>query len=373
LIGRTGFEFFDPRGTPPSVLSAGDRVKFKPVEKLTPSRPSTPGAPPRGSSPARGGFIEVIKPGALTTVQDLGRRGFAAQGVGVGGAMDRWAAMAANLVVGNPPETPVLECTYVGPVLRFSVATTVALLGAEPIGVVSGRPVRLEAGEILDCSELARGARLYIAVAGGLRVPAVLGAAATHLGASFGGLAGRALAEGDRIGCGSAEAPLVGETWRVAPPVPPSAKGETVEVRVIPGPDWARLFPGDRDGGAGRALETLRFQLSAKSDRMGLRLDGEPFPVPEGAGEGTSRPVVPGTVQIPPDGRPIVLMAEGQTIGGYLQLGQVASLDLAKLAQARPGAEIVFRICDLSAAQQARLRVAADLARLRVGLEMRRK
>ena len=160
--------------------------------------------------------------------------------------------------------------------------------------------------------------------------------------------------------------------WRLAAPVPAPARKETVEVRLVPGIDWAQIFKRFGPGGGARAVESRRFHLSAKSDRMGLRLTGEPFLLPGGAGEQLSRPVVPGTVQVPPDGQPIVLLAEGQTIGGYPQLGQVASVDLPKLAQARPGAEIVFKLTEVSAAQQARLRVAADLARLRVGLGMRR-
>ncbi len=273
--------------------------------------------------------------------------------------------------MGNAPEAALLECTYVGPVLRFSEATTVAVLGAESPSLVSGRPIAIEAGAVLDCSTFTRGARLYLAVAGGLRVPARVGAAATHLNAGFGGHEGRALAEGDRIVYDARVPGLAAASWSIAAPVPPPSKKDLVEVRLVPGPDWARLLRRARGDGPESVVEAMRFQLSAKSDRMGLRLTGDVFTVPGGAGEEVSRPVVPGTVQIPPDGRPIVLMAEGQTIGGYPQLGQIASIDLPKLAQARPGAEIVFRVSSVSAAQQARMRVAADLTRLRVGLQMR--
>ncbi len=376
LIGRTGADLFDLAREQPALLAAGDRVKFAVVEKFTPPPPK-PRA--RGSSPGglAAGRIEIVKPGALTTVQDLGRRGFAAWGVGAGGALDAWAAAAVNLALGNACEAAVLECTYVGPVLRFGAPTTIALLGAEVAGLPMGRPFAVGAGEVIDCSVLAGGARLYVAVAGGLRVPVVLGGAATHVGAGFGGHAGRALVAGDQIVYGAAESSGVagvGGNWRVVSPVLTSGRDAVVEVGLVPGLDWERFF-GDVASGAGaRALEGRRYQLSAKSDRMGLRLKGEVF---AGAGERVaeaqaSRPVVPGTVQIPPDGQPIVLMAEGQTIGGYPQLGQVASIDLPKLAQARPGAEIVFRVTDVSTAQQARLRAAADLARLKVGLGMRR-
>lgn len=385
LIGRTGLALFDPlRSEGPALFAAGDRVRFKAVDKLpsssrVPSVGSTDseagsdaGLDGAGHSSAGGPFVEVVKPGTLTTVQDLGRRGFAALGVGVGGALDPWAAAVANLAVGNPPEAPLLECTYVGPVLRFSAATAVAAVGAETAGLPPGRPVAVRAGELLDCSALTRGARLYLAVAGGLRVPGVMGGAGTAVGGRFGGFAGRPLMAGDRLACGTGAHVSMEKAWRLASPVPAPARKETVEVRLIPGLDWAHIFKRFGPGGGARAVESRRFQLSAKSDRMGLRLNGEPFAVPGGAGEQVSRPVVPGTVQLPPDGQPIVLMAEGQTIGGYPQLGQVASVDLPRLAQARPGAEIVFKLTEVSAAQQARLRVAADLARLRVGLGMRR-
>ena len=385
LVGRTSLELFVPERTEAPVLFAtGDRVKFQAVDKLTAPSPaghfglSAANVGGNGTENGNGRrgpvgpFLEVIKPGTLTTVQDLGRRGFAALGVGLGGVLDPWAAAVANLAVGNAPEAPLLECTYVGPVLRFSADTVVAVVGAECAGLPSGRPFAVRAGQVLDCSVLTRGARLYLAVAGGLRVPVLLGGAGTAVGARFGGHAGRPLAAGDRLACGTGAGIACDVAWRLAAPVPAPARKETVEVRLVPGIDWAQIFKRFGPGGGARAVESRRFHLSAKSDRMGLRLTGEPFLLPGGAGEQLSRPVVPGTVQVPPDGQPIVLLAEGQTIGGYPQLGQVASADLPKLAQARPGAEIVFKLTEVSAAQQARLRVAADLARLRVGLGMRR-
>lgn len=379
VIGRTALELFVPeRIAEPALMAAGDRVKFKAVDKLPVSVASeldgaAARSPAAGSEEGAEVFVEVLKPGTLTTVQDLGRRGFSALGVGMGGALDPWAAMVANLAVGNPPEAPLLECTYVGPVLRFSAATVIAVVGAETAALPAGRPVAVKAGEVVDCSALTRGARLYLAVAGGLRVPRVLGGYGTAVGARFGGFAGRALAAGDRLACGAVNVSVAaGANWRLASPVPAPMRKETIEVRLVPGPDWAHIFKRFGPGGAARAVEAKSFELSAKSDRMGLRLAGEAFVLPGGAGDQVSRPVVPGTVQLPPDGQPIVLMAEGQTIGGYPQLGQVASVDLPKLAQARPGAEIRFRLTDVSSAQQARLRVADDVARLRVGLGMRR-
>jgi KipI family sensor histidine kinase inhibitor len=376
LIGRTALELFDAkRGEAAALFAAGDTVKFKAVDKLPApvaagdKRGSTP---PTAKGDAATRYVEVVKPGTFMTVQDLGRRGYAALGVGPGGALDPWAATVANLAVGNAPGAALLECTYVGPVLRFSCDALVALVGAEAAGLPAGRPMVIKEGGELDCASLARGARLYVAVAGGLQVPTVLGGAGMLAGASIGGVNGRALEAGDRIPIGRELSRVEGEKWRLSSPVPAPSKKDVIEVRVVPGPDWAQIFRRFGPGGAVRAVESRRFQLSAKSDRMGLRLSGEPFVLPGGAGEQTSRPVVPGTVQVPPDGQPIILMADGQTIGGYPQLGQVASVDLALLAQARPGAEIVLRMTDISTAQNARLRVASDLVRLGVGLAMQR-
>ncbi len=373
LIGRTGLELFCPeRVEQPCLLAVGDRVRFKPVEKLPVFTAGAEASAARSKNAAGASVeVEVVKPGTLCTVQDTGRRGFASLGVGAGGALDPWAAAVANLAVGNDPHAPLLECTYVGPVLRFSAPTVVAATGAESSALPSGRPVAFNAGDVLDCSALARGARLYLAFAGGLRVPRVLGGSGTVVSTRFGGYEGRPLEAGDRLAVGPHGDVASGAGWRLASPVPAPSRKETVVVRLVPGVDWDQIFRRFGPGGGARALEARRFQLSGKSDRMGLRLTGEAFSVP-GGGEPWSRPVVPGTVQLPPDGLPIVLMSEGQTIGGYLQLGQVASVDLPRLAQARPGAEIVFKLIDVSAAQQARLKVAADVARLRVGLGMRR-
>lgn len=370
LIGRTALDLFDPaREAGPALLAVGDRVRFQPQDRvLAETRPAVLAA----SQVESGGAIEVLKPGGLLTVQDLGRVGRAGIGVARAGALDPWAAMVANLAVGNAPDAPLLEATLVGPVLRFSAPVVVAGCGAETAALPGGRPVRFQAGAILDCSALSRGARLYLAVAGGLRIPTMLGGRGTHVTARFGGFAGRALVAGDLLeveagGC----APAGDVRWRLAAPVLPPVKKSVVELRLVPGPDWARLFKRHAPGGAVRAVEARSFTVGVKSDRMGVRLSGEAFTVP-GGGEDVSRPVVPGTVQLPPDGHPIVLLGEGQTLGGYPQLGHVATADLPKLAQCRPGTEIVFRVVDVAVAQQARLRLATDLARLRLGLELQR-
>lgn len=373
LIGRTSLSLFDPFAAEPVLMSAGDKVRFRAVASLSPVAVKAAVNPvsKRLVDGQGAGWMEVLKPGTLTTVQAGPRRGLAQYGVVAGGAMDPWAMAAANLVLDNPPDAALLECTYVGPVLRFATAATVAFLGADVAGLPAGRPIELAAGDEVDLSKFSKGARLYLAVTGGLRIADVLGGAATALGAGFGGHEGRALMAGDRLAFGAAGrvAGAANSAWRVVPPVAVPSRKDTIEVRLMPGPDWELFFKRHRTDAAA-VLAARVFRLSAKSDRMGLRLSGEPLLVAGAAVERWSRAVVPGTVQVPPDGQPIVLMAEAQTIGGYLQLGQVASIDLPKLAQARPGAEIVFRVVDITEAQLARLRVAADLTRLRIGLSL---
>jgi len=375
VIGRTGLTLFDPLAAEPVLMAAGDRVRLLAVASLPPvvAKKADASSSNRIVDTEGAGWFDVLKPGTLTTVQAGPRRGLAQDGIAGGGAMDPWAMAAANLALGNPVDAALLECTYVGPVLRFETAATVALLGADVAGMPSGRPLTVAAGDELDLSKFTKGARLYLAVAGGLRIAGVLGGAATAVGAGFGGHEGRALVAGDRLvfGAPGFRTGVTNPAWRVAPPVAVPGRKDTIEVRLVPGPDWEFFFKRHR-ADAAKVLAGRVFRLSAKSDRMGLRLSGEPLIAAGGAAERWSRAVVPGTVQVPPDGQPIVLMAEGQTIGGYLQLGHVASVDLPKLAQARPGAEVVFRVVDITEAQAARLRVAADLTRLQVGLSLLR-
>ncbi|MEO0054319.1 MAG: hypothetical protein RLZZ50_266, partial [Verrucomicrobiota bacterium] len=242
LIGRTGLDLFRPeRAERPCLLEVGDRVRFRPVEKLSVfPAPAEERAAGRKNAAESSVEVEVLKPGTLCTVQDLGRRGFASLGLGPGGALDPWAAAVANLAVGNDPHAPLLECTYVGPVLRFSSPTVVAATGAESNGLPSGRPVVFQAGEVLDCSSLSRGARLYLAFAGGVRVAPVLGGAGTVVSSRFGGHEGRVLLAGDRLVIGPRGEIATGAGWRLASPVPSPARKETVVVRLVPGVDWDR-------------------------------------------------------------------------------------------------------------------------------------
>ena len=305
--------------------------------------------------------VQVLAPGLLTTVQDLGRTGWRHLGVGSAGALDAHAHALANLLAGNPPDAASLEITLAGPTLRFAQAARVALCGAEidarcdGIVLPGARPWVLPAGATLALGACRRGARAYLAIGGGLDVPAVLGSRSTDLRGGFGGLGGRALREGDvlplAVAAQDVDAPRVAPWWIDARP----EAGADGAIRVLAGADATQ--PGD-------ALFRQAWRVAAASDRQGLRLEGDaPLQLAD-AGERVSAPVAPGTIQLPPDGRPIVLLADAQTHGGYPRIGHVIRADWPRLAQLRPGEAVRFAPVAPAQAQAAWRRQRHVLARL---------
>ncbi len=279
--------------------------------------------------------LAVLTPGLLTTVQDLGRHGARRFGVPRAGALDAGSLRAGNALVGNGAEAAGLEATLRGPVLRFLDATTFAITGGEFEARLGPALCRLwtrqeaRAGDELDMGTCRLGVRGYLAVAGGIDVPLVLGSRSTCLRGAFGGLRGGPLRAGDRLPVGRPSgAPAVASPWR-------PALGRPVRLRLQPGPhadllpqgDWGLLLGADC---------TLRHD----SDRMGARLDGPPLAAPRP--EVLTLPCLPGGVQLTPGGQIIVLLNDAPTTGGYPLIGAVPTDDLARLAQARPGASVRF-------------------------------
>ena len=300
--------------------------------------------------------ITVLRAGMLTTVQDLGRRGHRAAGVPLGGAMDAMALRVVNLLVGNAEDAAALEFTLTGPELVFTADTTIAMGGGDFGAVPRWQPVRVRAGERVKFGAARTGCRGYLAVAGGLDVPVVLGGRGTYLRAALGGLEGRALRDGDELRAAAVSRQMV-DRWHLDERMLP-AYSAAPTVRIVPGAQ-----AGEFDG----ALTTAGFKVTSKSDRMGVRLIG-PEMARRDARELVSATVVPGTVQVPPDGQPIVLMADAQTIGGYPQIAHVISVDLPLVAQLKPGDTLRFREVTLAVAQQLILDRARALALLREGL-----
>lgn len=299
---------------------------------------------------------------APASVQDLGRPAARGAGVPVGGAMDALAMRVANLLVGNDDSAAGVECALAGPDVSFSQDVTVAVCGAAVEGVVGWRPIRLRKRQRLELRRITGGCRAYLAVAGGLDVPQMLGSRSTDLRGGFGGHLGRALRAGDRVPVGRPAVPAAppGEGWRVAASiVPPYSPDATLH--LIPESDALAAALFDR-----------AFVVDRDSDRMGVRLrpveDGGPPLASELSADLPSRTVIPGVVQLPPDGRPIVLAADAPTIGGYAVAGAVISVDLPVLAQLRPGDRVRFRSIGVAEARRRLQRRERGLAMLRAGL-----
>lgn len=281
--------------------------------------------------------LEVIAPGPLTTVQDAGRGRFLHMGVPLSGALDPFAYRVANRLVGNPAAAAVLEMTFAGPHLQVFDEVDLAVTGADMAWAVNGVPapcwrtVRVGRGDVVRIGQARSGCRGYLAVTGGIDVPVVLGSRSTCLNGRLGGIEGRPLRKGDRIARGAGE-PLQRGRRLPCPPV----HGGAIRLRAVPGPQ-DECFRGALD----LFFEAV-FQVTPQTDRMGCRLHGPPIRHDEGAPQGiVSEPSLPGNVQVPPDGRPILLLVE-QTMGGYTKIATVISPDLPRIAQARPGDAVRF-------------------------------
>jgi antagonist of KipI len=283
----------------------------------------------------------VLRPGLLTTVQDLGRRGHQSVGIAEAGPMDPFSHRLANWLVGNEPGAATLECTLIGPQLEVTCDTTVAVAGAEFALAVDGRPIPMHAswpvrrGQVLSFGRRQQGARAYLAVGGGgVMTPPVLGSRATHLPSGMGGLDGRALRAGDVLPIGTAAATV---RRRAAGLVLPSAG--RARLRVMPGAEVSWFAET-----AWQTLTHVSFQVSPRSNRMGYRMEGPPLPMRRHEAL-LSEAVARGTVQVPPSGEPILLMADHHTTGGYPRIAHVISADACVAGQLAPGDFIEWVAC----------------------------
>lgn len=309
--------------------------------------------------------VTVLRPGLLTTVQDLGRWGSQAMGVPVSGAMDSVAHRLANALVGNPPTAATLEVTLLGPELRAERALVVAVAGAPFALSVDGQAVphqaafALAAGATLRFGARQVGSRAYVAVAGGIDTPPVLGSRATHLVSGMGGLAGRALVSGDALPIGwppSDTVPRPARPRSAPAAAPPSSAGHSL--RVLLGPQDAWFSPHD--------IEVLLhgvYRVSTQSNRMGFHLEG-PLLTAARADGPLSEPVPFGALQVPAGGVPILLMADRQTAGGYPKIATVISADLPLAGQLGPGDVVRFAACTRAEARAALIARERELLRL---------
>lgn len=302
--------------------------------------------------------ITVIKPGLQSSFQDLGRHGHQHLGVSVSGAMDTRAHRLANLLAGNTHDKATLELTLTGPVLQFEQTACIAITGASLSPTLNGepipnnRPLIVTAGDTLAFGARTKGLRAYLAVHGGFDIKPVLGSCSTFLRGHLGGLDGRALKKGDRIALNS---PLYGvdpealsdEIWKIKIYLP-AILGTNLrtDIRVIKGPHAERFTPESLT----QFFET-GYRVNPESERMGYRLTGARLTLADTA-QIISEVTSFGTIQVPPDGNPIILMADRQTTGGYVKIAHVATVDLPLVAQTMPGETLHFQEISLARAQQ---------------------
>ncbi|MBT3994251.1 MAG: biotin-dependent carboxyltransferase [Chloroflexi bacterium] len=295
--------------------------------------------------------ILIVQPGPMTLVQDRGRFGFQQLGVSVSGAVDIDALDTANLLVGNDPNAACLEVMLGGLEIEFPNAIVIAVTGAESDVTIDGVPISLgvsyfvHAGARLELGMAINGLRTYIAVAGGIEIAQTLGSRSTHLASGIGGVDGRALVAGDVIDLGEpsdavASGLLLEDDSQTLP-------GSEINVRIVLGPQ------DDEFSGNGIAsLFNSTYTVSDQSNRQGLRLDGPVIESKSGRYDIVSDAVVNGSIQVPGDGKPIILLADRQTTGGYAKIATVATVDLPRLGQAGPGTKITFSAITVEESQE---------------------
>jgi len=321
--------------------------------------------------------VKVLHPGLATTVQDLGRPGYFHLGIPIGGAMDRLAMRAANLLVGNAEDAAGLEAVFVGPKLEFMEDAVIAVTGAEMPVKVDGdeKPtwtaIHVKAGQILSFDFLKSGARICLAISGGIDVPQALGSRSTYPIGALGGFKGRAIAEGDILPIGAANSVNEG---RSIPVTLRRTPGNPAELRVLPGLYWHRITEE-----AGNNFFEDEWKVAPEADRMGYRfcggrpldfVDREP---PFGAGSDPSNVVdccYPyGSIQVPGGKEPIILHRDAVSGGGYFMVGTVISADMDLIGQLQPHTPTKFVRVTMDEALQARADRASILNAIRTSLE----
>ncbi|RHW37987.1 biotin-dependent carboxyltransferase family protein [Neobacillus notoginsengisoli] len=331
-------------------------------------------------------MITVLKPGLLTSVQDMGRYRYQKYGVIASGVMDQIAHRVANILVGNGENEPTLEITLLGPVLRFEKDCLISICGGNLSPSINLLPVRswrtifVRKGSELRFGPAVAGSRAYLAVAGGITVQEVMNSKSTYLRAEIGGYEGRALKPGDVIRLDKpgdlstvmmenlegqpGDKPYAEMDWSITSKLIPIHRKD-MPIRVMKGKQY-HLF----DEESKRRIFSDRFEVSPQSDRMGYRLKGPllRLEVPE---ELISEAVSFGSIQVPGEGNPIILLADRQTTGGYPKIGQIASVDLPLIAQAKPGDYITFKYVTHEEAQLLFLEREENLKQLKKGIRLK--
>ncbi|AIF52276.1 biotin-dependent carboxyltransferase family protein [Pelosinus sp. UFO1] len=327
--------------------------------------------------------IKVMTPGLLTSIQDLGRSGYQKYGVIVSGGMDSYSLRLANMLVGNEEGEAVLEITLVGPTLLLEEDILLAITGGDLSPTINGqpipmgRPILVKQGSVLKFGVCQSGCRAYLAVRGGYNIPEVMGSKSTYIRAGIGGYQGRALLAGDvlLIKEPQTDLPLLVSlskklgshsfaftSWYVGK-FYTSQKSQEYIIRVMPSSQFEFFTSDSREHFFQQA-----FKITTQSDRMGYRLAGPRLQLAEPL-EMVSEAVALGTIQVPPDGNPIVLLADRQTVGGYPKIAQVAAVDNAYLAQVKPGETIRFQEISLAEAEGLYVAREKEMEQLKIAIQ----
>lgn len=311
--------------------------------------------------------ITILSPGLLTTVQDFGRIGYQQFGVPVSGVVDPRAMSIANILVDNPEDEAVLECTMLGPQIRFHAANAIAITGGDLGPTIDNQPIpnyaaiRVEAGQVLRFAGLRSGCRAYIAFAGGLDIAPVMGSRSTYMKAKIGGVEGRKLQKDDVIKFRKPNPDLRGLNIRhISPEFVPRLE---YKIRVVLGPQ--------DDMFTEHGIETFlseSYVVTPEFDRMGCRLDGEIIEHKGESGDIISDGIAFGAIQVPTAGKPIIMLSDRQTTGGYTKIANVISADFRILAQLKAGDRVRFAQVSVAAAQDALLTQRAALKTLRTAV-----
>lgn len=321
-------------------------------------------------------MLKILKSGLQTTVQDVGRTGYQKYGVIASGVMDPFAHRLANLLVGNKEQAATLEITLVGPAIKFTEDAIIALCGGDLSPQIDDKVVGMwrmlivGKGSTLRFGEPRMGVRCYLAIAGGINVPEVMGSRSTYLRAGIGGFQGRALEKDDEVPIGQInkqQQKIMQQNsenefdWLL----PPARYFEEPVIRMMPGRQFD-LF----DDNSKQQIFNEPFTVSQNSDRMGYRLEGAGLSL-KNSKELISEAVSFGSVQVPADGNPIVLLADRQTTGGYPKIGQVASVDLPLISQLKQGQQLRFKEISLEDAQQRLIEQEQSIRQMKAAIQLK--
>jgi antagonist of KipI len=329
--------------------------------------------------------MQVLRPGLLTSIQDLGRFGYQKHGVIVSGAMDAYSLRIANLLVGNAEGEAALEITLMGPTLKIKQDTLLAITGGDLSPRIGEEPlpmwksVFVKEGSILQFGACKSGCRSYLAVAGGFRIAEVMGSKSTYLRAGIGGYSGRALQEGDKLEYEESQT-LSHRIFHKLKDTPSSGSltaaswytgrghiGERspyVTVRAMRGSQFEHF-----DAHSKAELFDKPFRVAPQSDRMGYRLSGPVLKLAEPL-EMVSEAVALGTVQAPPDGNPIILLADRQSVGGYPRIAQIAVVDIPVIAQMKPGEQVKLQEISPDEAERLFIEREEEIQKIRIGINL---